>query len=287
MSGEPNGAGERAVLSAPQRLDANIITAEVDGGRIAENIVHFARLLRAAGLPVGPQKTILATEAVLVTGLEDPKILYWTLHAVFVNRRSEHDVFNQAYVMFWKDPGYIQQMLSLILPQLKTERDLSDKALSRRVSESLFKSADRPAPAEDDQIEIDAVGTFSATEELRGKDFEEMTADEWRRARRTIASLKLPFEEIRTRRQTPAPKGRIDLRRTLRNAGIKGADCLRPEFKERQRRRPPIVVLVDISGSMDSYARVFLHFVYQLINDRDRVTAFLFGTQLSLSLIHI
>jgi hypothetical protein len=273
-------AGERR--TSPQRLDANLIASEVDGGRIAENILYFARLLRAAGLPVGPQKTVLATEAVLAAGIESPKVLYWTLHAVFVNRRSEHEIFNQAFVMFWKDPGYIEQMLSLMLPQMRAEKAPDDKALSRRMSESLFKSADRPAPQEEDTVEIEARGTFSDAEMSREKDFEQMSVEELRAARREIERLRLPFEEIRTRRYQPARRGeRIDLRKVLHDLGAKGPDHLLPAFKTRRWKRPPIVVLVDISGSMDTYARVFMHFLHALTNDRDRVYSFLFGTRLS------
>ena len=265
------------------RLEANIIAAEADGGRIAENIVYFARLLRAAGLPVGPEKTVRATEAVLAAGLESPHVLYWTLHAVFVNRRSEREIFNQAFVMFWKDPGYIQQMLSVMLPEVRPpEKESDDKSLSRRMSESLFKGSDRPPPRKEEQLDLLALETFSADEVLRAKDFEQMSAEEQRRARDLIRRLRLPFEEIRTRRFMRARRGeRIDLRAMLRATATKGPDHLLPMFRRRIVRRPPIVVLCDISGSMDTYARVFLHFLYAITNDRDRVTAFLFGTRLT------
>ena len=265
------------------RLEANIIAAEADGGRIAENIVYFARLLRAAGLPVGPEKTVRATEAVLAAGLESPHVLYWTLHAVFVNRRSEREIFNQAFVMFWKDPGYIQQMLSVMLPEVRPpEKESDDKSLSRRMSESLFKGSDRPPPRKEEQLDLLALETFSADEGLRAKDFEQMSAEEQRRARDLIRRLRLPFEEIRTRRFMRARRGeRIDLRAMLRATATKGPDHLLPMFRRRIVRRPPIVVLCDISGSMDTYARVFLHFLYAITNDRDRVTAFLFGTRLT------
>ena len=123
-----------------RRVQANIITAAVDGGRIAENILMFARLLRAAGLPVGPQKVVLATEAVIAAGLESQKTVYWALHAVFVNKRSERDIFNQAFVMFWRDPDYLKQLMSLMVPNLKAGGAEDDKELSRRMTESLFRN---------------------------------------------------------------------------------------------------------------------------------------------------
>jgi uncharacterized protein len=269
-------------LHRPVRLDANLIAADVDGGRIAENILFFARLLRSAGLHVGPDKVLLGTEAVIAAGIRDQRTLYWALHAVFVNRRSERDIFNQAFVMFWRDPGYINQMLSLMVPGLRAEAAPDDKALSRRLSESLFKHADRPAPQQDDQLEIDAEGTFSQNELLRGKDFEQMSAQELAVARSAIRGMTLPFEEIRTRRLVSSPRGeRIDLRRILREVAAKGPDHLQLYRRTRAQRRPPLVVLCDISGSMDTYARVFLHFLHALTNDRDRVFSFLFGTRLS------
>ncbi|MEZ5924937.1 MAG: VWA domain-containing protein [Hyphomicrobiaceae bacterium] len=271
-----------ALPPSHRALEANIIASEVDGGRIAENILAFARILRAAGLAVGPGKVALATRAVLATGIESPRVLYWTLHAVFVARRAEHEIFNQAFVMFWKDPGFLEQMMSLMLPSLKGLKGADDKALNRRLSESLFKSPEGRMPEAEERIDIDAQGTWSAREALATKDFEQMSADELRQAQREIQRMSLPFEEILTRRFAPDPAGRrLDLRRMLRSTAAQGGDLAKPEFRKRRRRRPPIVVIADISGSMDTYARVLLHFLYGLTNDRDRVSCFLFATHLT------
>jgi uncharacterized protein with von Willebrand factor type A (vWA) domain len=278
-----NGGGTSVPMSGrPVRLDANLIAADVDGGRIAENILFFARLLRASGLNIGPDKVLLGTQAVIAAGIRDQRTLYWALHAVFVNRRSEREIFNQAFVMFWRDPGYINQMLSLMVPGLRAGESPDDKALSRRVSESLFKHADRPAPQQEDILEVDAEGTFSQNEILQAKDFEQMSAEELIRARAAIRRMTLAFEEIRTRRFAPSrDRGRIDLRRILRESATKGGDHLQLHRRCQATRRPPLVVLCDISGSMDTYARVFLHFLHALTNDRDRVFSFLFGTHLT------
>ena len=284
MSTMPNAANDNADVTAdrPIRLDANLIAAEVDGGRIADNILFFARLLRASGLNVGPDRVVLATEAVIAAGIRDQRTLYWALHAVFVSRRSEREIFNQAFVMFWRDPGYINQMLSLMVPGLRGGEAPDDKPLSRRLSESLFRHADRPAPQMEDRLEIDAEGTFSDNEILQAKDFEQMSAEELVRARAAIRRMTLPFEEIRTRRFVASlNRGRIDLRRILRETAAKGPDHLQLHRRARSYRRPPLVVLCDISGSMDTYARIFLHFLHALSNDRDRVFSFLFGTHLS------
>ena len=272
-------AGANARVLAP-----NLVAGAVDGSRIAENILQFTRLLRAAGLAVGPEKAVRATEAVLAAGLDNPKTLYWALHAVLVNRRAEREIFDQAFVLFWRDPGYLEQMLSLMLPQTRPDQqpEQAESALSRRIAESLFKSRQDTAPKAPDKLEFDAHETWSASELLRAKDFEQMSADELKAARRAIEHLRLPLEVIRTRRFEPSGRGpRLDLRRMLRETGAKGTDHLLPRYKRPRWRRPPVIVLCDISGSMDTYARVLLHFLYGLTNDRDRVHTFLFGTRLT------
>jgi len=263
-------------------IGANIVASEVDGGRIADNIAMFARLLRAAGLPAGPDKTTLATEAVLAVGIDDPKRFYWTLHAVFVARRAEHELFNQAFVMFWRDPGFLDQLMSLMLPTARSNQAQDDKALSRRMAEALFASRGSEAPRAEEQIDVHATGSWSGQARFQDKDFEQMSAAELREARRQIAAMTLPFERLRSRRFAQvSTRGRLDMRRMLRDMSARGPDYLRPAFRRRRWVRPPIIVLCDISGSMDTYARIFLHFIYALTNDRDRVHAFLFGTELT------
>lgn len=268
------------MTTSPTPLPANLIAAAADGGRITDNIVRFVRLLRAAGLPVGPDKTVLATEAVLAAGITDPRILYWALHAVLVSRPEHHAIFDQAFYLVWKDPQFLQQMLSVMLP--RAPGDTPPQAqLARRLAESLLPP---PAakPDEDDKLDIDATGTWSATDALRTKDFEQMTAVELAEARRAIAGMKLLMEEIPTRRYEATAHGRrIDLRAILRASAAKGGDLPTLRFRRRRSRTPPLVILCDISGSMDTYARVILHFLYAMTNARDRVSAFLFGTHLT------
>jgi uncharacterized protein len=267
----------------PEALGANIIAAEADGGRIAANILGFARLLRSAGLPVGSQKVLEATEAVMAAGLDDPKILYWTLHAVFVSRPSERELFNQAFHLFWRDPGFIQQLLSVMVPNLRGA-SAPPGAMARRLADSLFLRREAHHAVEREVLQLDASGTASDLEALAAKDFEQMTADELRLAQRAIAALAQSLTTLRTRRFSARGDGggrRLDLRRMLRQAGSGAAEGMLPLYKERQRRAPPLAVICDISGSMDSYARLFLHFLYGLINSGERVRAFLFGTRLT------
>ena len=266
-----------------RRLSANIAAAVADGGKIASNILHFARLLRNAGLPIGPQKIILATEAVMAAGIADPKILYWTLHSVFVTRPSERDIFTQAFQLIWRDPDYLNQLLSAMVPNPSVAARPRDP-IARRLADSLFLRRGEMAAVERDELQLDARGSASDVETLAEKDFEQMTAAELIIARRVIADIAVALAEIRTRRFAPTNESageRLDLRRMLRASGATGADALLPLFKKRRMRRPPLVVLCDISGSMDAYARLFLHFLYALMNAREQVHCFLFGTRLT------
>lgn len=273
------------VTGRRQRLGPNIVAAEVDGGRIADNIVAFARLLRASGIPVGTDRVALAAEAVMAAGIEDPRTLYWTLHASLIRRRADKPLFDQAFMMFWKDPDFLSQLLSLMLPQYRPAEGEAPTApeLSRRLAESLFKSRATEAPKADETVEVEARGTFSQASVSRTRDFEQMSAAELADARRVLRNLAAAFPEIRTRRldSTRGKRGeRLDVRAMLRDMAAVGGDGITPRFRQRRWRQPPLVVLCDISGSMDTYARTFLHFLYGLANARQRVDVFLFATGL-------
>jgi uncharacterized protein with von Willebrand factor type A (vWA) domain len=263
---------------------------EADGGRFVANVVHFARILRGAGLPIGPGREIEAVRALEAVGLATREDFYWTLHAVFVNRRDQHETFDQAFKMFWRDPKLIERMLSFLLPQARGDgEDKPDEKekLSRRLAEAFQagRNHERQAPPEqpeEDERRIDAVMTWSDREILQQKDFEQMSNEELAQARLALARLKLPFNEMRTRRFKPARRGsRIDFRATLRRWARSGGNSADFARREPRMRVPPLVVLCDISGSMERYTRMFLHFLHALTNDRSRVHVFLFGTRLS------
>ncbi len=270
--------------NGPTLLAPNLVAARADGGRIAENILGFARVLRASGLSIGPQKIIIATEAVMAAGLADPKTLYWTLHAVFVTRPQDRDIFAQGFHLFWRDPGYINQLLSVMAPKSPKAARRPPDAMARRLADALFLNRETPFAVEHEEIQLDARGTASDAETLATKDFEQMTAAEQAFARKVVREMAVTLATIRTRRFIAAGRHRrerLDLRRMLRASGRHGAEAMLPLFKARARRRPPLIVLCDISGSMDAYARLFLHFLYALINARERVHTFLFGTRLT------
>jgi uncharacterized protein with von Willebrand factor type A (vWA) domain len=266
-------------------LAAQRTPERVGGGRLAENIMHFARLLRAAGLPIGPDRVIDAVRAVETVGLDRREDFYWTLAAVFLGRREQFEVFDQAFHIFWRDPRLLERALAMAMPeQLASERK-DEKPLNARVSEALQsgREPDQADKKEDEQQpELDSALTFSEREVLQRADFETMTNEEIAQAKALIARMRLPIEEIRTRRFMSDPHGeRVDLRATLRASLRGGSHMIALRRRSRRWRHPPLAVLCDISGSMNRYSRMFLHFLHAITNDRDRVYTFVFGTRLT------
>jgi uncharacterized protein with von Willebrand factor type A (vWA) domain len=257
-------------------------TAET-GGRLVANLMHFARTLRAAGLPVGPGKVIDAVQAVQAVGITDRRDFYWTLHAVFVNRPDQRLIFDQAFHVFWRNPDLLKKMMALVLPEMRVPGEEDRGAeMARRLAEALHPNRGEPAAEpEEVETEIDAVMTFSDREQLRSMDFDKMSLDELARAKAAIARLRLPVQDVPTRRFAPDRHGaRADLRATLR-AALRSGGLIELKRKSPRRRPPPLVVLCDISGSMSRYSRIFLHFMHTVTNDRDRVYTFVFGTRLT------
>ncbi|CAO3374679.1 vWA domain-containing protein [Azospirillum argentinense] len=251
-------------------------------GGLAINLMHFARALRAAGLPVGPGKLLQAVEAVEAVGIGNRADFYWALHAVFVNRRDQREVFDQAFHVFWRNPDILKRMMGMMLPTIRTESPDTQDPVSRRVADALRGTAPEAEGPEKSEIEVDAAFTVSAQERLQEKDFEKMSAAEMTEAKRMLARIALPVAEVTTRRHRPDPRGpRVDPRATLRRMLRSGGDLADLARRSRRTRPPPLVVLCDISGSMTRYSRMLLHFMHALSNDRDRVHSFVFGTRLT------
>lgn len=262
-----------------------------EDGKLAENLAHFARALRKAGLPVGPGRTLDAIRAVGAAGFARKNDFFHTLQAVFVSRPEERATFAQVFRLFWRDPRYMEQMMSLMLPQIRgVQEDRAAQAAEKRAAEALLDGQLPPMPeqgeAPAEQIEIDASATMSAEERLKTLDFEQMSATEVAAAKRMLARLSLPVRPLLTRRTAPSTlTARIDARRTLREALRHGGEVTRLAYKAPVTRWPNLVVLCDISGSMADYSRMVLHFVHAVANRKGqgwaRVHAFTFGTRLT------
>ena len=173
-----------------------------EGGRLAENLVHFARALRAAGIPVGPGAVLDALSAVESAGIGTRDDFYWTLHAIFVKRHEHSILFDQAFRIFFRRRGAIDQLLAAMLPQAAMQEKERPAPGAQRVQEALLSARDEPE-RKPPELETDARLTVSDREVLQRKDFAQMTAAEIAAAREAIKRLVLSLDEVRTRRLAP------------------------------------------------------------------------------------
>jgi uncharacterized protein len=255
-----------------------------NAAKLAENVVHFARVLRRAGMPIGPAKVIDALHALQVVGVERRDDFYYALSTVLVDRHDQQVIFDQAFDLFWRDPSRVQsQQLRDLLSGVRTPL-AGESPVAPRVAQAMRPMAQR-SPASDSaapEINFDAAMTMSRREVLHTKDFAAMTPAELAETRRLISAMRMPLPDIPSRRARAVLQGnRVDLRGTLSRM-IKAADGF-VELRHRTPRLRPatLVILCDISGSMDSYTRMLLHFIHAVSNNGSRVHTFLFGTRLS------
>ncbi|MBV0911500.1 vWA domain-containing protein [Anianabacter salinae] len=265
-----------------------------DDPKLVNNITHFARALRKAGLPVGPGRTLDAIRAVNAVGFSEKADFYWTLHAVFVSRPEQRAIFRQIFRLYWRDPRYLEHMMAYMLPAVRgAQEDRRAEAAEKRAAEALLDGVERDAPdlpeseTEDEvEIQIDASKTISSEERLRTLDFEQMSNAEMAAAKRMIARLSLPVKPLKSRRTIADLHGqRADWRATLRASMRRGGEVQRMAMKSQRIRWPNLVVLCDISGSMSQYSRIVLHFLHAVSNTKGagwaKVHAFTFGTRLT------
>jgi hypothetical protein len=261
-------------------VSAPVEAAPAPGGALAVNVMHFARVLRAAGLPIGTASILDALRALAVIDVTRREDFRACLRAVLVRRQDHLDLFDQAFRLYFRDPFGAEQAMATLLPHAPP--DGRPPEVSPRVADALQPRPAAPLPqGPDELVEIEAALEFSDREALRTRDFEAMSAEELRRAREIVAKMRFFLAPVPTRRSRAAPRGAVDLRATLRAALRSGTRDLPLRFRRLRQAPPPLCVLCDISGSMGRYTEMLLRFMHVLVNDRARVSCFLFGTRLT------
>ncbi|MBB3453036.1 hypothetical protein FHT86_001292 [Rhizobium sp. BK313] len=269
----------------PATRDGIIVPPSPTGdGRLADNIVFFARALRKAGLKIGPAAIADAIEAVETIGIGSRDEFHAALSSIFVKRHEDRAVFNEAFRLFWRSRDLVQKMIAMMSPVAPENREKEKpRPGESRASDALLGDReDRRPQREAPDIEIDARFTTSGNELLRRMDFAQMSAAEIAAAKKELARLELPLDSVRTRRFVASHvAAKVDPRATMRVALRTGGTLILPRYREAKEMQPPLVVLADISGSMSQYTRIFLHFLHVLTEKRRRVHTFLFGTRLT------
>lgn len=205
-----------------------------DNPQLLRNLAHFARALRVAGLPAGSGRVMDAARALASVGFTDRDTFFYATRACFCTRPEHLPIFAQIFRLYWRDPRYMEHMMSLMLPAIRgVAEERQAKPAEKRAAESLLdgitpeapdiKGEDRP---QDTEIEIDASLTMSREERLRSLDFEQMSVAEMAEARRILARLSLPVPPLLTRRYAADANGtKPDWRRSLRQPCAMVAKC--------------------------------------------------------------
>ena len=260
---------------------------QAGAGQLANNVLHFARVLRKAGLPLGTDRPLLALQALGIAGVGSRADLYAVLRACLIDRIEHRALFDQAFELFWRDPELLEEVMRLLLPSVpgaSRRPELGER--HREALGPMARQLPQRAAAVRERADGDAHMSSSDRERLRKADFDTMTTAEWTAARRLVAALEPLLARLATRRDAGGSHAaRLDLRRLLRDCARHGGDIVSIPYRSRTTRVEPLTVIVDISGSMARYSRMFLHFMHALVNGSCngalRVNTFVFGTRLT------
>lgn len=249
--------------------------------KLVANVVQFARTLRAAGINVGTGDILLALQGLQHLGPASRSAWYWGLRATLVKHRAHYRLFDQAFHVYFRNPRLLERMMGISMPQLQSA-SANDKTAMRRLSEAMRSSQPKVNNTRAADPELDMQLLASNLEQLKAKDFEQMSLAELAQAKRIIKELPMLLDQISTRR--PAVRsswGKVAWRETFRAAGRTAGEPVRLIRRQPGRRPATTVLLCDISGSMSRYSRVFLHFAHALAKTGTHFHAFVFATRLT------
>ena len=258
------------------------ILGDARTGKLAENIAGFGRALRRAGLRVDAARIALAQEAAQLVGVGDKQDLAAAMESVLVSREQERGVFRELFDAYFRDPEIAHKLLAQMLPTAQGKAEPSRRR--PRVSEALapqkrFGGGERKP---DKEVEFDAAMTASDLARLKHADFNALSASEFHLVERLAREVALPVPQLAMRRMRPGMRGpRMHWARTLRHAAHTGGELMVLRRMQRTRQPLPLLVLVDVSGSMERYARLLLAFLHAATRGHRRRDVFAFGTHLT------
>ncbi len=252
-------------------------------GYLLHHLIRFGRTLRAAGVPITPGQMMALVRALEWIPLGDREAFYHAARCTLICRREDLETFNRIFHWFWRNPLMGGQLPpGLLSTALGPIRRRENRPRPAEVGHSSSPGPHPENPEAPPMVLADRAMTYSPIEILRRKQFERFSEEEIQIARRLMARLRWRIHERETRRLRPGPKGdHLDLRRTVRRSLRHYGEWVRLLWRARKRKPRPLVVLCDISGSMERYARMLLHFLHALSHTRRQVETFVFGTRLT------
>lgn len=257
------------------------LLGDARSGKFAENVVGFGRLLRRAGLPVDAERIAISLQAVKAISLQSKEDLCWALESVLVSREEDRMVFYELFEAMFRNPEVAKQLLAQLLPSAKDQDRPRRRPRSQEALYSPVSSAGSNSPVPKEEYRIDAAMSMSDSRRLRHADFEMLSASEFKLVQRLASQVPLPVPFWPTRRLT-AGRGHgalhwpATIRRATRNAG----EFIDLASRVSRHKPLPLVILVDVSGSMERYARMLLAFLHTATRGMTR-HVFTFGSQLT------
>ena len=261
--------------AGPDGAAATQATLELRG---IQRLVGFGRLLRSRGLPVGTGRILALCRAVAALGRLDRDSLYLAGRLTMVARKEDYGAYDLAFRQWF--PSAQERLASELAGWQPEPRVTIEREIEVLVGEALPEDADAGDDEEREEVTIGLVA--SGVERLRAKSFEELSELERHEADQAIRQLAVMLPMRRARRYRAAPRGRrFDLRRTVRSSLRTQGEPFRRAWRNRRSKRRPLVLLLDVSGSMSSYSRALLQFGYAAVRAGQRVEVFAFGTRLT------
>jgi uncharacterized protein with von Willebrand factor type A (vWA) domain len=266
------------MFEQPTSDDFSLLTIQVDHGHLLRNMVLFGRLLRALGMDVTPTQILDLVEGLQHVDMRQRRDFKNTARTILVNQYEHLPLFDRAFDLFWQARAKNELAnLGLEFPGLQRPK------LQQQERKSVQGHGDSSEGAnKSDEPIIEKIYTYSVQEVLRRKDFADLDPDELHEVKRMMQTMEWQLEQRRTRRKTFAPRGAyLDMRRILRQNLRYGGEHLRLAWRRRKQKRRPLVVICDISGSMERYSRILLKFIYVISSGLEKVEAFVFSTRLT------
>jgi uncharacterized protein with von Willebrand factor type A (vWA) domain len=254
-------------------------------GHLLRNMVLFGRLLRALGMNVTPTQIHDLVDALQHVDISSRRDVKNSARTLLVNHHDHLALFDRAFDLFWQareEQTLSQLYLRRLSREMADSKEEEGEEQQAGQEETIVNLDD--SPPEPDQLETaaDRALTYSDWEVLRQKDFAELTPAELEKIKQLMRALEWRLEQRRTRRKAPAAHGtHLDMRRTLRQNLRYGGEPLQLSWRQAKLKRRPLVVICDISGSMERYSRILLEFIYVISNGLDKVEAFVFSTRLT------
>ena len=247
-----------------------------EGGYLLGHLLRFGRLLRLMGVGANLSQMLELVRALRIVPITNKRDFYYTARALLVTRHEDYPLFDQAFQLYWRIPEPIGAGVQMVRKQPQRPPRLA------RLPGLPAGTASVMGKEKHEEEKPESLPSYSASEVLRRKDFAQMTWEEVEAAKAIMETLRWPVSERPTRRMRPANHGRrFDLRRVVRDNLRYGGEPLRLRWRERKTRRRPLVILCDISGSMERYSRMLLHFLHALSHNLNEVETFVFGTRLT------